>query len=94
MDDEPETEEAKQAVAEARAWLQRKGGKRSNGAYWGYKRDAKKESNRARRTNWRREIASQTETILNSAQIFHSWKRLSTRTGDFRGGFRYCRRHY
>ena len=27
MDDEPETEEAKQAVAEARAWLQRKGGR-------------------------------------------------------------------
>jgi hypothetical protein len=28
------------------------GPKRGSGAYWGYKRDAKKESNRVRRTNW------------------------------------------
>ena len=27
-----------------------------NGAYWGYKWEAKKESNRIRRENWKREI--------------------------------------
>jgi hypothetical protein len=30
--------------------------KRGNGAYWGYRWDAKKESNRRRRENWKREI--------------------------------------
>ena len=32
------------------------GPKRGNGAYWGYKWEAKKESNRSRRENWKREI--------------------------------------
>lgn len=32
------------------------GAKRGNGAYWGYKWEAKKESNRIRRENWKREI--------------------------------------
>jgi hypothetical protein len=32
------------------------GPKRGNGAYWGYKWEAKKESNRIRRENWKREI--------------------------------------
>jgi len=34
------------------------GPKRGNGAYWGYKCEAKKESNRIRRENWKREIYS------------------------------------
>jgi len=32
------------------------GPKRGHGAYWGYKWEAKKESNRIRRVNWKREI--------------------------------------
>jgi hypothetical protein len=32
------------------------GPKRGNGAYWGYKCEAKRESNRIRRENWKREI--------------------------------------
>jgi len=32
------------------------GPKRGNGAYWGYQWEAKKESNRIRRENWKREI--------------------------------------
>jgi len=36
------------------------GPKRGNGAYWGYKRDAKKESNRLRRENAKREIRDAT----------------------------------
>jgi hypothetical protein len=32
------------------------GPKRGNGAYWGYRWEAKKESNRIRRENWKREI--------------------------------------
>jgi len=32
------------------------GPKRGNGAYWGHKWEAKKESNRIRRENWKREI--------------------------------------
>ena len=32
------------------------GPKRGNGAYWGYRWDAKKESNRIRRENWKREV--------------------------------------
>jgi hypothetical protein len=35
------------------------GPKRGNGAYWGYRWDAKKESNRIRRENWKREIRSE-----------------------------------
>ena len=34
------------------------GPKRGNEAYWGYKWEAKKESNRIRRENWKREIRS------------------------------------
>jgi len=36
------------------------GPKRGNGAYWGYKWEAKKESNRIRRENWKREIRNDT----------------------------------
>jgi hypothetical protein len=36
------------------------GPKRGNGAYWGYKWEAKKESNRVRRENWKREIRTAT----------------------------------
>jgi len=32
------------------------GAKHGNGAYWGYKWEAKKASNRIRRENWKREI--------------------------------------
>jgi hypothetical protein len=32
------------------------GPKRGRGAHWGYKWEAKKESNRMRRENWKREI--------------------------------------
>jgi hypothetical protein len=35
---------------------ERCGPKRGNGAYWSYRWDAKKESNRIRRENWKREI--------------------------------------
>lgn len=44
------------------------GPKRGNGAYWGYRWDAKKESNRIRRENAKREIrdAMQTEQTPNS----------------------------
>jgi hypothetical protein len=35
------------------------GPKRGNGAYWGYKWEAKKESNRIRRENWKREIRAE-----------------------------------
>ena len=34
------------------------GPKRGNGAYWGYQWEAKKESNRIRRENWKRGIRS------------------------------------
>lgn len=36
------------------------GPKRGNGAYWGYKWEAKKESNRIRRENAKREIRAAT----------------------------------
>jgi hypothetical protein len=36
------------------------GPKRGNGAYWGYKWEAKKESNRIRRENWKREVRDDT----------------------------------
>ncbi len=35
------------------------GPKRGNGAYWGYKWEAKKESNRIRRENWKRVIRNE-----------------------------------
>lgn len=37
------------------------GAKHGNGAYWGYKWEAKKESNRIRRENWKREIRAATD---------------------------------
>ncbi len=33
-----------------------RGAKRGSGAYWGPKKDAKKESNKVRRRNWKREV--------------------------------------
>ncbi len=39
------------------------GPKRGNGAYWGYKWEAKKESNRIRRENWKREIRKELAAI-------------------------------
>ena len=44
------------------------GPKRGKGAYWGYKHDAKKESSRTRRKNWRREIRNEL-TSADSGQI-------------------------
>lgn len=35
------------------------GAKHGNGAYWGPKNDAKKESNKVRRRNWKREVAQE-----------------------------------
>jgi (p)ppGpp synthase/HD superfamily hydrolase len=35
------------------------GAKHGNGAYWGYKCEAKQESNRIRRENWKREIRAE-----------------------------------
>lgn len=32
------------------------GAKHGSGAYWGSKKDAKKESNKIRRRNWKREV--------------------------------------
>jgi len=32
------------------------GAKHGSGAYWGPKKDAKKESNKVRRRNWKREV--------------------------------------
>ena len=40
------------------------GAKRGNGAYWGYKWEAKKESNRIRRENWKREIRGETIEVI------------------------------
>ncbi|MGA2268862.1 MAG: hypothetical protein ABSH44_10375 [Bryobacteraceae bacterium] len=40
------------------------GTKRGNGAYWGYKSEAKKESNRIRRENWKREIRDDTIEVM------------------------------
>jgi hypothetical protein len=40
------------------------GPKRGNGAYWGYKCEAKKESNRIRRENWKREIRDNTIGVM------------------------------
>jgi hypothetical protein len=41
------------------------GPKRGNGAYWGRKWEAKKESNRIRRENAKREIRNSTKTQEN-----------------------------
>ena len=40
------------------------GPKRGNGAYWGYKWEAKKESNRIQRENWRREVRDDTLEVV------------------------------
>jgi hypothetical protein len=40
------------------------GPKRGNGAYWGYKWEAKKESNRIRRENAKREIRATAVDVL------------------------------
>jgi hypothetical protein len=40
------------------------GPKRGNGAYWGYKWEAKKESNRIRRENAKREIRDDTIEVM------------------------------
>jgi hypothetical protein len=40
------------------------GPKRGNGAYWGYKWEAKKESNRIRRENAKREIRDGTIEVM------------------------------
>ena len=37
------------------------GAKHGNGAYWGRKWEAKKESNHVRRENWKREIRAATD---------------------------------
>jgi hypothetical protein len=41
------------------------GPKRGNGAYWGYKWEAKKESNRIRRENAKREIRDDTIGVMS-----------------------------
>jgi hypothetical protein len=43
------------------------GSKRGNGAYWGYKWEAKKESNRIRRENAKRDIRAETAQAANTA---------------------------
>ena len=56
------------------------GPKRGNGAYWGYKWEAKKESNRIRRENWKREIraalagSAVTERKLSGSLIRTNWR--------------------
>ena len=40
------------------------GSKRGNGAYWGYKWEAKKESSRIRRENWKREIRDDSIEVM------------------------------
>ena len=48
------------------------GPKRGNGAYWGYKWEAKKESNRIRRENWKREIRTaltETDSLVKRSAI-------------------------
>ena len=41
------------------------GPKRGNGAYWGYKWEAKKESNRIRRENAKREIRDDSLEVMS-----------------------------
>ena len=45
------------------------GPKRGNGAYWGYKWEAKKESNRIRRENAKREIRDATIDVIEDGPI-------------------------
>jgi len=44
------------------------GPKRGNGAYWGRKWDAKKESSRTRRKNWQQEIRSELASVGKAAE--------------------------
>jgi hypothetical protein len=48
------------------------GPKRGNGAYWGYRWDAKKESNHVRRENWKREIRDAVRHVANEADAWTS----------------------
>ena len=43
------------------------GAKRGNGAFWGYKWEAKKQSSRTRRKNWRYEIRHELANAPSSA---------------------------
>ena len=49
------------------------GPKRGNGAYWGYKWEAKKESNRIRRENAKREIRGATIDVMPEESIGSPW---------------------
>jgi hypothetical protein len=44
---------------------ERPGAKHGNGAYWGYQWEAKKESNRTRRENWKCEIRAATTDAVD-----------------------------
>ena len=53
------------------------GPKRGNGAYWGYKWEAKKESNRIRRENAKREIraaAGNYDALEGDAEFISAYK--------------------
>jgi hypothetical protein len=49
--------------------------KRGQGAYWGYDRDAKKESNRVRRTNRNREIRNAITAATDGAPVVRLLRR-------------------
>jgi hypothetical protein len=49
------------------------GPKRGDGAYWGYKWEAKKESNRIRRENAKREIRGATIDVMPEESIGSPW---------------------
>jgi len=51
------------------------GAKHGNGAYWGYKWEAKKESNRIRRENWKREIRRERAGVEVDLQLPPAAKR-------------------
>jgi hypothetical protein len=51
------------------------GAKHGNGAYWGYRWDAKKESNRIRRENWKREIRGERTGVEADLQLPPAAKR-------------------
>ena len=63
------------------------GPKRGNGAYWGYKCEAKKESNRIRRENWKREIREERVNVAGaSVAIFVGALRETPPDRPFRRG--------
>jgi hypothetical protein len=71
------------------------GPKRGNGAYWGYKWEAKKESNRIRRENWKREIRAELIRLPAPALSTNLTKRdgsLMTPTKPFRRETTKCSR--